>query len=522
VTGRFASLADHVHEGAQPAVPKWRSPGDLAKAINPKTTQTPALDVVDAAVIEAFSTPDARLIISMSPQEGKSERVTKTGALYALINNPDLRIAIISFAQSLAERFGGEIRDWITSNNGDEGSLDLGLRINRDNGARSRWRLDGRLGGVYSVGISGGLTGRAVDAMIIDDPFSGPEQADVKWYRDKVWDWWRAVGSTRLAPGAPVIVIMTRWHEDDLAGRLIAAEDGHLWKVISIPALADHDPAKGQTDPLGRKPGEWMVSARGRTVAEWEAIRVSRGSRVFNALYQGRPSPETGDVWKRSWWRRYDTMLWTVGEDGEYRVDCDEMILSWDMAFKDTKSSDFVVGQVWARKGASVYLLDQVHKRLSFTDTIAAFQAQVRLWPQATAKLVEDKANGTAVIDTLKSKLAGIVAISPTESKYSRANAVSPFIEAGNVYLPTAEVGLFDAEALIEEAAAFPNGAHDDQVDAASQALSRLLLDTSGAAAWIDYFRRQNTAPAETEPEPIRASSPHEARQAAFRNRQYQ
>ncbi len=131
-------------------------------------------------------------------------------------------------------------------------------------------------------------------------------QADSSNYRDMVWAWWQSTASTRLAPGAPVIVILTRWHEDDLAGRLQAAEDGHLWRVVNIPALADHDPAKGQTDPLDRTPGTWLPSARGRTPAEWDAIRTRAGSRVFNALYQGRPSPATGDVWQRAWWRRYD------------------------------------------------------------------------------------------------------------------------------------------------------------------------------------------------------------------------
>jgi len=290
----------------------------------------------------------------------------------------------------------------------------------------------------------------------------------------------------------------TRWHEDDLVGRLLAAEDGRRWRVINIPALADHDPAKGETDALGRAPGQWLTSARGRTDAEWEAIRIQVGSRVFNALYQGRPSPSTGNVWRRPWWRFYEHMLWTLGPDGSYRIDADEVVQSWDMAFKDTKGSDFVVGTVWARRGADVYLLDKVHKRLTFTETLTAFKAMCTRWPQASAKYVEDKANGTAVIDTLKSKIPGIVAITPTESKYARANAVAPFIEAGNVHLPAPHVALPDVnpDSLIDEAAGFPNAAHDDQVDSVSQALARLLLDGSGAQAWIEWAKRKAEAAA--------------------------
>jgi predicted phage terminase large subunit-like protein len=478
-------------------MPVWDSPGALAAAIDPTTVETPALALIDQALMWAHTTPDARLIISMPPQEGKSQRATKTATLWALTRNPESRIGIVSYATDLAAGFGRDIRNWITTNDGTDGSLDLRLRIAPDNGAAARWSLAGHRGGVTCVGIGAGLTGRPIDALVIDDPFADAEQATSETYRKKVWEWWQAVGATRLAPGAPVIVILTRWHEDDLAGRLLAAEDKAQWRVINIPALADHDPEKGHLDPLGREPGQWLTSARGRTTDQWEAIRIRSGARVFSALYQGQPAPDTGNVWQRGWWRRYDTPMWSATDDALARtVDCDEMILSWDMTFKDTKSSDYVVGQVWARRGANVYLLEQVRARLTFTETLAAFKAMAKRWPQATAKLVEDKANGTAVIDTLKSKIPGIVPITPTESKYARANAVAPFIEAGNVILPTVNVALFDIEQFVDEAAAFPNATHDDQVDAASQAITRLLADGAGASAWTSYIKRQVAAAA--------------------------
>lgn len=522
---------DRRREARRARGPKWDTPGDLAKLVDATTVQTPALDLIDREIMWAYSTPDARLIVSMPPQEGKSQRVTKTGALWALTQDPERRMGIASYSQSLAETFGRDVRNWITSNNGDEGTFDVGLEIARDYGSAKRWQLNGRRGGIVCVGIGSGLTGRPLDCLVVDDPFADKDQAASAYYRDRVWGWWQSVGSTRLAPGAPVIVILTRWHEDDLAGRLIAAEDGSRWRVVNIPALADHDPLKGETDALGREPGEWLTSARGRTPAEWEAIRIQVGTRVFNALYQGRPSPDAGNVWQRPWWRRYREPLWSQHPDvpGAYVVeDCDELIMSWDMAFKDTKSSDYVVGQVWARRGASVYLLDQVHKRLSFTDTVTAFKAMVARWPGATAKYVEDKANGTAIIDTLRTHIPGIVAINPTESKYARANAVAPVIEAGNVHLPEAAIALFDPEELIDEAAGFPNAAHDDQVDAASQALAQMLLDGTGAQAWIAYARRKaealaaasaETATAEAAIElavaPSQAEDPAAARQRA-------
>ena len=491
-------------------VRQWAAPGELAQAVDPSTVQTPALDLIDEAVVWAYSTPGARLAISIAPQEGKSQRVTKTGALWQLTRDPETRLGIASYAQSLAEGFGREVRNWISTLNGDEGTLDLGLRIAPDYGSAKRWQLDGHRGGVVCVGIGSGLTGRPLDALTIDDPFADAEQAGSSYYRDRVWDWWQSVGSPRLAPSAPAIVICTRWHEDDLVGRLLAAEDGTAGGSSTSRHSPTTTPPRASPTRSAVSRANGSTSARGRTVAEWEQIRIQAGSRVFAALYQGRPSPDQGNVWLRQWWRRYSVPLWSQHPDrpDAYLVhECDEVVMSWDMAFKDTKSSDFVVGQVWARKGASVYLLDQVHKRLSFTDTLTAFAALVSRWPQATAKYVEDKANGSAVISTLKSKIPGLVAVNPTDSKYGRATAVAPFLEAGNVFVPAGEIALFDADALIEEAAGFPNAAHDDQVDATSQALAEMLLDGSGAQAWINWAKRQAEAAAASQ-EPERAQSP--------------
>jgi predicted phage terminase large subunit-like protein len=505
----------------------YETPGKLAKALDPSTVQTPALDIIDQALVDVAEGRSKRLIISMPPQEGKSQRTTHYGALWMLHRNPNLRIGIVSYGDDIAGQFSYQIRNDIAVFDGSDGTENLGMTLQKDSKAASRWKLaHPNNGGVYSIGIGGALTGRPIDLLFIDDPVKDFRSADSLLQSEQAWAWWQSVARPRLHPNAPVILILTRWHEADLAGRLLQkqAEDEKAgleyfdkWDVINIPAQADYDPALGQTDPLGREPGEFMVSARGRTRAQWEATKAATAPRIWSALYQGRPSPDAGDVWKRPWWRRYTEMLWTLDENGAYRVECDEMIMSWDMTFKDTRSSDFVVGQVWARRGANVYLLDQVHKRLSFTDTLNAFTALCQKWPQATAKLVEDKANGTAVIDSLKSKVPGIIPITPHESKYARANAVSPYIEAGNVHLPTSEIALFEVEGFIEESAAFPNAAHDDRVDSASQALARLFISGSGAGAWIEYMRnRANGSQDPVEVPEQQLTDRESVRQAAF------
>ncbi|GAA0402986.1 phage terminase large subunit [Microbispora corallina] len=460
----------------EPERKAWATPGELARAIDPTTIQTPALDLIDAALVDVAEGRCDRLVITMPPQEGKSTRVTTMGPLWLLTRNPDLRIAIACYAQDLADEFGRNIRNHITTNDGTDDTLDLGLRIAPDNGAARRWRLDGHRGGVRSVGITSGLTGKPADALFIDDPIKDMRDADSKAWREVVWGFWQAVANTRLAPGAPVVIILTRWHEDDLAGRVLEAEDAGRWRVLNIPAQADHDPNKGETDPLGRQPGEFLRSARGRSVEQWKQIRIAVGSRVWNALYQGKPAPPEGDLFNREWWREYRDRRWVVRDDGScWAIGADEVLTSWDMTFKDTESSDYVCGQVWARYGLQAYLLDQVHDRLSFVETRKAVRRLAVKWPQSLLKLVEDKANGTAVINSLSKTVAGLIPEEPHGSKYARASAVAPFAEAGQVFLPAPELAPW-VGAFIEEHASFPNGAHDDRVDAMSQALNRLLL----------------------------------------------
>jgi predicted phage terminase large subunit-like protein len=502
----LALAADRL-EGRSAAADRYPTPHDLAEDLDPHVVLTPALDLLDQNLMDVADGRCRRLIWTMPPQEGKSQRVSRTFPAWLLARNPDLRVAIASYELGTARRWGRAIRNDITGN-----PDKFGMQVRRDTSSAQEWQIQDHDGGVYSVGVAGALTGRPVDVLIIDDPIKDRAQAESQVYRDRVWDFWTDTARTRFGPETRVIVVLTRWHEDDLAGRLLAGDVRGEWRHVNVPAQADHDPNKGEIDPLGRAPGEYLLSARGRTPKDWEDTRTDVGSRTWNALYQGRPSPTSGDVWKRQWWRRYGTPPWSqhpTQADAYWVEEFDQLVMSWDMAFKDTKSSDYVVGQVWARKGANVYLLDQIRKRLSFTDTVKAFQALVGRWPQATAKLVEDKANGTAVISTLKSKIPGIIAVTPTESKYARANAVSPVIEAGNAFLPESEIALFDPDELVDEAAGFPNSAHDDQVDATSQALAYLLLDQTGAHAWINHFRAKVEA-AQGEPDPQPESEPAE------------
>lgn len=290
------------------------SAGKLAASVDPMTVQTPALDVIDDGIEWALATPDARLAIAMSPQEGKSTRCAVWAPIRALQLDPERRIIVASYAESLAsehartarniiENYGSRARDPLT---GIPLPDKLGLELADDKSAAGHWTIKGHRGGVFAAGVGGGMTGRPADLIIIDDPYKNMEEADSPTYRAKVDEWFRAVVTTRLAPGAPIILIQTRWNEDDLAGSLLAhdrarPEGEREWRFLNIPALAE----EGTPDALGREPGTYLQSARGRTPADWERIRRAVGPRVWSALYQGRPTPAGGGLFSRDAFDRY-------------------------------------------------------------------------------------------------------------------------------------------------------------------------------------------------------------------------
>jgi predicted phage terminase large subunit-like protein len=287
---------------------------------------------------------------------------------------------------------------------------------------------------------------------IIDDPVKNREEANSPTYRERIWDWYRSTFYTRREKGAKILLILTRWNEDDLAGRLLELQKNDpradQWRVICFPAVFEGRDEYTHPDDnreIGGAlwPSEYSIEDLGR-------IKASLGSYEWASLYQQRPTPQGGGIFMTTWWGFYDE----ASLPGRF----DEIIQSWDMTFKDAATSDFVVGQVWGRAEERYYLLDQIRDRLDFPGTIRAVINLSRKWPDAKLKLVEDKANGPAVIAMLKRELSGLVAVEPQGSKEARAYAVSALVEAGNVFLPARAAWLDD---FITEAASFPNGRND-------------------------------------------------------------
>jgi predicted phage terminase large subunit-like protein len=282
---------------------------------------------------------------------------------------------------------------------------------------------------------------------------------------------------------AAKVVVMQRCHQQDLSGHLL--EQGGFVH-LSLPAEFERPGCAtsiGWTDPrIGH--GELLWPERFGP-AELESLKRSLGSYAAAGQLQQRPAPSGGGLLKRHWFKFWQPPAANLPPvmvrlpDGTQQAVIahpiqfvDEAIQSWDCAFKDLETSDYVVGQVWGRKGSAFLLLDQTRARMDCPNTVKAVREMSGKWRHALIKLIEDKANGSAVIQMLSRELPGILPVNPEGGKIARASAVSPLIEAGNIYLPHPLLMPWVND-FIEECAAFPNGPHDDQVDAMTQALLR-------------------------------------------------
>ena len=402
------------------------------------------------------------LLIETPPQHGKSMTVTEALPSWRLGCRPDERIILAAYNDELAERFLRRNREKLQR----YGETLFGVSIGGVSRA-SALELYGRRGGMLARGVRSGITGNPADLILIDDPVKSREEADSELIRAKVWEEWQNSLKSRLAAGAKVIVIMTPWHEDDLAGRLIKAERNVT--LLRLPVAAEAG------DPLARPVGAALCPELGkgdRWLRDFRRSYVSDprgGARAWAALYQCAPRVEDGNLVRRSWWRYYDPAA-----AGAFSAE----VISVDAAFKGTEKSDFVAITVWGKRGNDYYLRHVVNRRMGFGDTLRAIRETAARFPSARRVLIEDKANGPAILEVLRRELF-CIPVNPKGGKVARVNAVSPAIESGHVFLPEGLPGL---EAFLDQWTAFPNAAHDDMVDSSTQALS-FLLSAPGEAA---------------------------------------
>ena len=417
-----------------------------------------------AEYLEAVTAGEiTRLLINMPPRYMKSIETTVAWPAWEWTKRPELRYLFASYAASLSTKHSVDRRriiesDWYRANWPDvELTGDQNLKTEYENTHR---------GVMVSTSVGGAATGKGGNRVVVDDPVN-PQEAYSDAKRQTAEEYFDRTLSTRLDDKRhdAIVVVMQRIHDADLTGHILGGEDAARWVHVKLPAECHerttvHFPRSGRE--LVREVGDLLWPER-EGAPELAAARGALGSRDYEAQYQQDPAPPEGAMVKDAWWRYWLEL--PAGLTG--------WLQSWDMTFTDSEASDFVVGQVWARRAAEKYLVDQIRGQWDFPTTIQMVRAFSAKWSAATLKLVEDKANGPAVIATLRREVGGFVPITPKGGKVARLAAVSPSIEAGNVFIPDPSIAPWVVDYVLEHSR-FPVGVHDDQVDATSQALDRL------------------------------------------------
>jgi hypothetical protein len=437
---------------------------------------------------DAVSGRSPRQIWNVPARHGKSRLASQVGPTWALDLKPTLKLILCSYGDALASENSIAVRNMLIAH---DDLLDVTLRPDRRRGDRF---VTDQGGGLIAAGVGSALTGFGGHGIVVDDPHKDWQAAHSEAQRLSVWNWYRSVVRTRLEnhpDGTPgwIIVVQTRWHEDDLTGKLLAADEadsGDEWETICLPAIAETD-----DDPLGRKVGDALAPDLYDINALLARARAL-GSYLTAGMEQQHPSPEEGTDIMRAWWK-YGV------PPPAYDVACS----SWDMKLKDKSGGDFVVGQAWGRTGPDYWCVDQLRGQYNFATTKAAI---VLLWvrnPWLRTHVIENTGNGPEVMaelrradkeyllsDAVRGELGmtideaahvqaimrrgmtGIVPENPKGDKRARMRAQTPKIESGNVHLN--ENGAW-VPGFVDEMTAFgADATHDDQVDACSQALKRL------------------------------------------------
>jgi predicted phage terminase large subunit-like protein len=388
-----------------------------------------------------------RLMLFVPPQHGKSSLATVRYPAWRLEREPALRVAIAAYNQRHANRFSRLARRICRER----------LALSDERAAVNEWETAAG-GCMLAVGVGAGITGNPVDLLIIDDPVKSREEAESEAYRERVWGWYVDDLCTRLQPGAPVVLIMTRWHMDDLAGRILDSQDGGNWTVVNLPAEAEDN------DPLGRAPGEPLCPER-FDAKELAWRRQVLGNSYF-ALYQQRPIPREGAMFKRAWFSRIIPSRPAGASALRY----------WDKS-GSAASGDFTAGVLMVRDDEGFFTVADVvrgqwssHERNQIMRQTAELDGpEVAVWVEQ-----EPGSGGKESAEISVRELAGFAVHIErvTGAKQTRALPFAAQCEAGNVRLVR---GPWVA-AFIDELTSFPAGKFDDQVDAASGAFNKLTL----------------------------------------------
>lgn len=402
-----------------------------------------ALEAVDRGEIR-------RLMVSMPPRHGKSHTASELFPAWFIGRHPEREIVAASYGQDLAEKFGRKVGGYVTDPR--FAAIFPGCKVLEPPAAA---RFNVTAGGSYfGIGRGGGLTGRGANLLLIDDLFKDMEEAYSSAIRESVKGWYASVAITRLQKRGAIVIVSTRWHQDDLIGWLLREHADEGWTVISLPAIAERD-------EYFRKEGEALWPAQ-FDLAFLESVRAIQPATLWAADYQQRPVPIGGAVFKAEWLGSY--------RQGQ-APKLERVVQAWDTAFKAGTSSDYSVCVTIGEGKAGYYLIDVARGRWEFPELKRQFQIQhERFSPNVV--LIEDRASGQSLLQELKRETRlSLRASESNASKEHRAQLVTPMVETGKLFVPEAAPW---RSAFVDELISFPGGVHDDQVDALVHALTYL------------------------------------------------
>ena len=447
-------------------------------------------ETICAALEEVEKGTYQRLIISMPPRHGKSELASRRFPAWFLGKDPYRQVIFATYNADLAMDFGRSVREIMRQPAFRQVFPGCKLRV----GSQSSDRIQTEEGGVANfVGVGGALTGRGADLLVIDDPIKDREDADSKRERDKLWEWFTQVAMSRLMAGARVVIIMTRWHEDDLVGRLTDpknpcynSEIAEQWKLLSLPAIADHD------DPMGRKPGEALWPERYGLEFLNEIKRLN--ARGFSALYQGKPTPDDGDFFRREWLKGY--LPQELPTNLRIYVASDHAVSTSQQADKtclmpvgvDEQGDIWILPDVWWRKADTDDVVD------AMIDIMERLKPS--MWWAERGHISKSIGPFLRKIQQERGVYTVVDEVTPAKDKQTRAQAIRGRMAMGKVHFPRFASWWGDAE---NELLKFPQSRHDDFVDALAHigmGLARQIgastvaqkepeLPKSGTLAWV-------------------------------------
>lgn len=465
----------------------------FTKYTYPQYQADPVHALIAAALDSVIAGECSRLMIFAPPQHGKSELTSVRLPAYWLGRRPDDPVIVTSYGADLAESKSRQARDIVQSDEykalfGDLAPVDAPVTLRADSRAVARWQLAHHRGGLLAVGVGGPVTGHGAALGIIDDPFENWEQAQSATHRNRVWDWYRGTFRTRIWQRGAVVLIMTRWHENDLAGRLLADQPGE-WQVLRLPALAETQEerdfyhrkmglAVGVPDPLARAPGEALAPSRYDAPA---LTRIKRdvGSLVWGAEYQGAPTAAEGTMIKREWLK----IIPTAPKDVIARV------RYWDKAGSTAASAKYTAGVRLALGADGLISIEHVIRGKWSTGDRRQVMKQTAQADGPQVLIGIEQEPGSSGLDSVRDEqrlLLGyaVFADRPSGDKDTRMQPFVAQVEGGNVRLVA---GAWNQE-YIDEMCALPNGAYRDQADATSGALNRLreYMESAGGLVVVE------------------------------------